>query len=35
VSNWSDKIIVMGIGISSEQEKQIKEAILERVEESK
>ena len=35
MSNWSDKIIVMGIGISSEQEKQIKEAILERVEESK
>jgi len=32
VSNWSDKIIVMGVGISSEKEKEIKEAILEKIE---
>ncbi len=33
MSNWSDRIIVMGVVISSEKEKEIKEAILERVEE--
>lgn len=29
--DWSDKIIVMGIGITQEQEKQIKETIVNKV----
>jgi hypothetical protein len=32
VSNWSDKIVVMGVGINSEKEKEIKEAIVEKME---
>ncbi len=29
--NWTDKIVVMGIGITEEQEKQIKEIIVNKV----
>jgi hypothetical protein len=29
--DWSDKIIVMGVGITEEQEKQIKETIVNKV----
>jgi hypothetical protein len=29
--NWSDKIIVIGVGITEEQENQIKETIVNKV----
>jgi hypothetical protein len=29
--DWSDKIIVMGVGITEEQEKQIKETVVNKV----
>ena len=29
--DWTDKIVVMGIGITEEQEKQIKEEIVNKV----
>jgi hypothetical protein len=32
MSNWSDKIVVIGVGISDEDAGKIKEAIVEKVE---
>ena len=32
MSNWSDKIVVIGIGISKEDADKIKEGIVEKVE---
>jgi len=31
MSNWSDKIVVIGVGISEEDTKKIKEIIVEKV----
>jgi len=31
MSNWSDKIVVIGIGISKEETEKIKEIIVEKV----
>lgn len=35
MSNWSDKIVVIGVGISNEDTAKIKEAIVEKAEEVK
>jgi hypothetical protein len=32
MSNWTDKIVVIGVGVSKEDTDKIKEAIIERVE---
>jgi nitrogen regulatory protein PII-like uncharacterized protein len=31
MSNWSDKIVVIGVGISKEEAEKIKEVIVEKV----
>lgn len=31
MSNWSDKIVVIGVGISKEETEKIKEVIVEKV----
>lgn len=33
VSNWGDKIVIMGVGMTPEKEQEVKEAILNKIEE--
>lgn len=33
VSNWSDRIVIVGVGMNQEKEEEIKEAILNKIEE--
>lgn len=33
VSNWADRIVIVGVGMNQEKEEEIKEAILNKIEE--